>query len=393
MTIAPACPVYALLLAGGVGIRSGLDRPKQLETLGGKPVLRWSIDALTALPGFARLTLVVPEEWRNDHAVIAGSDADLCVGGATRRQSVANALVEIAEVPADAIVLVHDAARPGVSADVLARLIDAVAAGAAAAIPVLPVADTLVARAGPRAAGAPVDRDALWRVQTPQAFRLDVLRAAHAQWTGAEPTDDAQMVRALGHDITAVAGSEALHKLTFRDDIALLESLMGIEMTGSTRIAVGMGYDVHRLVTGKPLWLGGLNIPHSHGLSGHSDADVALHALTDAILGALAEGDIGSHFPPSDAKWKGAASDAFLAFARDRVAARGGAIEHVDLTIICEAPKIGPHRDAMRARIAGILAIKIEHVSVKATTTEGLGFTGRGEGIAAQAVATLKLKD
>jgi 2-C-methyl-D-erythritol 4-phosphate cytidylyltransferase/2-C-methyl-D-erythritol 2,4-cyclodiphosphate synthase len=201
------------------------------------------------------------------------------------------------------------------------------------------------------------------------------------------------MVRALGHSVAVVAGNEQLMKITFPDDLRILETMMHMSSKSRTRTAIGMGYDVHRLVAGKPLWLGGIRIEHSHGLSGHSDADAALHAITDAVLGALAEGDIGAHFPPSDLQWKGAASDAFLAFARDRVAARGGVIDHVDLTIICEAPKIGPHRDAMRSRIAEILEIGIDHVSVKATTTEGLGFAGRREGIAAQAVATLRIKE
>jgi 2-C-methyl-D-erythritol 4-phosphate cytidylyltransferase/2-C-methyl-D-erythritol 2,4-cyclodiphosphate synthase len=233
-----------------------------------------------------------------------------------------------------------------------------------------------------------VDRSALRRVQTPQAFDFQLLLAAHRAWTASEePTDDAQMVRALGHEVALVEGDARLEKITLPGDHERMERLLSDNLVSRT----GMGFDVHRLEMGEELWLGGLLVPHSHGLSGHSDADVAIHALVDAILGALAEGDIGSHFPPSDPQWRGASSDKFLAFAAGRVAARGGSIDHVDLTIICEAPKIGPHRDAMRGRLAEILGVPLDCVSVKATTTERLGLTGRGEGIAAQAVATIRL--
>ncbi|MGH6634113.1 MAG: 2-C-methyl-D-erythritol 2,4-cyclodiphosphate synthase, partial [Sphingopyxis sp.] len=232
---------------------------------------------------------------------------------------------------------------------------------------------------------------ALARVQTPQAFHLGTLRRAHTEAVEAAATDDAQLVRRLGVSVVTVPGDARLHKLTYAEDMTILAGLLGIDTM--TRTAVGMGYDVHRLVAGKPLWIGGIEIAYSHGLEGHSDADVGLHALTDAILGALADGDIGDHFPPNDPQWRGAASHRFLSFAAERVTARGGRIAHVDLTIIAEAPKIGPHRAAMRARIAEILAIPLERVSVKATTTERLGFTGRREGIAAQAVATLQLPE
>jgi 2-C-methyl-D-erythritol 4-phosphate cytidylyltransferase/2-C-methyl-D-erythritol 2,4-cyclodiphosphate synthase len=258
-----------------------------------------------------------------------------------------------------------------------------------AAIPTLPVPDTLVEQSA-HLAGEAVDRSALARVQTPQAFHLGTLRRAHAEAVEAAATDDAQLVRRLGVTVATVPGDARLHKLTYAEDMAILAGLLGI---GRMRTAVGMGYDVHRLASDKPLWIGGIEIAHSHGLEGHSDADVALHALTDAILGALADGDIGDHFPPSDAQWRGAASYRFLGFAAERVAVRGGRIDHVDLTIIAEAPKIGPHRAPIRARIAEILAIPLERVSVKATTTERLGFTGRREGIAAQAVATLQLPE
>ena len=387
-TPSPAPRVAVILLAGGRGTRAGFARPKQLEPLGGKPVLRWSLDALAAHPRVSGGVLIagddvmaaappLPEGW------ISASP------GVERQQSVANGLAALADWEDEALVLVHDAARPGVTAKVIDRLLAALA-GAEAAIPTLPVPDTLVRQADDEA-GEVVDRGALARVQTPQAFRLGTLRRAHAAAAGETATDDAQLVRRLGVPVAAVAGDPRLHKLTYAEDKSILEGLL--EVKAMRRTAVGMGYDVHRLVVGKPLWIGGLEIEHSHGLEGHSDADVALHALTDAILGALGDGDIGTHFPPSDPEWRGAASWRFLDFAARRVEEAGGRIDHVDLTIIAEAPKIGPHRDQMRARIAEILSLPPERVSVKATTTERLGFTGRSEGIAAQAVATLSLPE
>ncbi|HJS10457.1 bifunctional 2-C-methyl-D-erythritol 4-phosphate cytidylyltransferase/2-C-methyl-D-erythritol 2,4-cyclodiphosphate synthase [Sphingopyxis sp.] len=380
--------VAVILLAGGQGTRAELGVPKQIAMLGGKPVLRWSLDAFAAHPAIAGGVLV------------ANSDAMAALGdlpngwissdpGAERQQSVANALAALANWEDGAFVLVHDAARPGVTAEVIDHLLAALH-DAEAAIPTLPVPDTLVEQAA-HLAGEVVDRSALARVQTPQAFHLGTLRRAHAEAVEAAATDDAQLVRRLGLPVVAVPGDARLHKLTYAEDMAILAGLLGIGTM--TRTAVGMGYDVHRLVADKPLWIGGIEIAHSHGLEGHSDADVGLHALTDAILGALADGDIGDHFPPSDPQWRGAASHRFLNFAAERVTARGGRIDHVDLTIIAEAPKIGPHRAAMRARIAEILAIPLERVSVKATTTERLGFTGRREGIAAQAVASLQLPE
>lgn len=368
-------------------MRAGFDQPKQLERLGGKPVLRWSLDAFAAHPAVS------------GGALVANGDVMAAIGelpegwisaepGPERQQSVANALTALSDWGDESFVLVHDAARPGVDAAVIDRLLGALQ-GAEAAIPTLPVPDTLVEQAHDEA-GDSVDRSVLARVQTPQAFRLGTLRQAHSEAVEAAATDDAQLVRRLGVAVAAVPGDARLHKLTYGEDMAILAGLLG---TGTMRTAVGMGYDVHRLVAGKPLWLGGIEIPHSHGLEGHSDADAALHAITDAILGGLAEGDIGGHFPPSDPQWRGAASHRFLAFAGERVNARGGRIEHVDLTVIAEAPKIGPHRPAIRARIAEILALPLNHVSVKATTTERLGFTGRREGIAAQAIATLSLPE
>jgi len=355
--------------------------------LGGKPVLKWSLDAFSSHPAISSGVLVA----NSDVVAAAGDLPDAWISanpGAERQQSVGNALAALSDWEDEALVLVHDAARPGVGTEVIDRLLGALRT-AEAAIPTLPVPDTLVEQAHDEA-GDVVDRSVLARVQTPQAFRLGTLRRAHAEAVEAAATDDAQLVRRLGASVAAVPGDARLHKLTYAEDMAILAGLLGI---GTMRTAVGMGYDVHRLVTEKPLWIGGIEIAHSHGLEGHSDADVALHALTDAILGALGDGDIGDHFPPSDAQWRGAASHRFLSFAAERVSARGGRIDHVDLTIIAEAPKIGPHRAAIRARIAEILAIPLERVSVKATTTERLGFTGRREGIAAQAVATLQLPE
>jgi 2-C-methyl-D-erythritol 4-phosphate cytidylyltransferase / 2-C-methyl-D-erythritol 2,4-cyclodiphosphate synthase len=283
-------------------------------------------------------------------------------------------------------VLVHDAARPFLPPVVVDRLLAALDT-VDGAIPTLPVVDTLVRIEG-NTLGSTVSRDGLARVQTPQAFRFDALLAAHRGWSGeAEPTDDAQVARAAGLSVGAVAGDAMLEKITHEADLLAAEARLGATMT--TR--VGMGYDVHAFAEGDHVMLCGLKIPHEMALAGHSDADVGLHAITDALLGCIADGDIGSHFPPSDPRWKGADSGKFLQHAASLVADAGGVIDHVDLTIICEAPKVGPHRQAMRERIAELLALPVARVSVKATTTEQLGFTGRREGMAAQAVATVRM--
>jgi 2-C-methyl-D-erythritol 4-phosphate cytidylyltransferase/2-C-methyl-D-erythritol 2,4-cyclodiphosphate synthase len=284
-------------------------------------------------------------------------------------------------------VLIHDAARPFVPGEVIDRLLAALDE-APGAVPVLPVADTIVE--GSDSLGEVVPRERLRRVQTPQAFRLEAIRAAHAVWdTRQEATDDAQMVRAAGGRVTLVEGSVALEKLTYPADFAAAEQRLTPRLVSRT----GLGFDVHGFADGDHVWLGGIRIAHERALAGHSDADVALHALTDALLGTIGAGDIGTHFPPTDPQWRGADSARFLDHARAQVIAAGGRIDHVDLTIICEAPKIGPHRPAIRARIAELLGLKEGKVSVKATTTERLGFTGRREGIAAQAVATVRLPD
>lgn len=388
-------PVAVILLAGGKGARAGFSLPKQLQRLGHQSVLQWSMDAFEQHPRIETRLLVADDGVRDAlGARLAGwTIAD---AGAERQQSVANALALLANLPDDQIILVHDAARPGVDGAVIDRLIAAVASGDhIAAIPTLPVPDTLAHQqldaAGHDVMGDVVDRSALARVQTPQAFRLGHLRAAHAAAGGHAATDDAQLVRALGVTLVAVMGDARLHKLTYAEDLMILNAMLTNQRP--MRTATGMGYDVHKLVPDRPLWIGGITIDHSHGLLGHSDADVALHALTDAILGALADGDIGDHFPPTDPKWAGASSDRFLEFAGQRVTARGGRIQHLDLTIIAEAPKIGPHRLAIRHRISEILNIPIDYVSVKATTSEKLGFTGRREGIAAQAIATIILPE
>ncbi|MCI4589476.1 bifunctional 2-C-methyl-D-erythritol 4-phosphate cytidylyltransferase/2-C-methyl-D-erythritol 2,4-cyclodiphosphate synthase [Sphingobium sp. BYY-5] len=380
--------IVALIVAAGQGSRAGGSVPKQFRMVAGQSVLAHAFNALAAHGGIDTIHIVLgAEQAETARALLGDRDvASFITGADSRRGSVRAGLEAIADNGGADVVLIHDAARPFLPAAVIDRLLVALD-DAQGAIPTLPVADTLVRGAdGVMADG--VDRASLHRVQTPQAFRFDAILAAHRAWDDAqEATDDAQIFQAWGHDVNLVQGDERLEKLTYDRDFARAEERLATPR--STR--VGMGYDVHRLAPDEELWLGGILVPHDRGLAGHSDADVALHAIVDAILGALAEGDIGSHFPPSDPQWRGASSDRFLAYARDRATARDGMIEHIDLTIICEAPKIGPHRDAMRSRIASILAIPLDRISVKATTTEKLGFAGRGEGIAAQAVATLSL--
>ena len=382
----------ALLVAAGSGSRaSGTThpgQPKQYRTLGGKAVIAHAHDALAGHQAVDALFLVIGagQEETAREALAGRACAALIEGGDSRRGSVKAGLEAIAAAGGAARVLIHDAARPFLPASVIDRLLAALDESEGA-IPVLPVADTLV-RGSDDVMGESVSRDALYRVQTPQAFAFGAILDAHRAWDAQrEATDDAQILRAAGHDVMLVAGDEGLGKLTYPQDFDQAQARLAAAMT----VRVGMGYDVHRLAADEQLWLGGVLVPHDRGLAGHSDADVALHAIVDAMLGALAEGDIGSHFPPSDPQWRGASSDRFLAYACERVQARGGRIDHIDLTIICEAPKIGPHRDAMRARIAQIAAVPVERISVKATTTERLGFAGRREGIAAQAVATLSL--
>jgi 2-C-methyl-D-erythritol 4-phosphate cytidylyltransferase/2-C-methyl-D-erythritol 2,4-cyclodiphosphate synthase len=377
--------VAALIVAGGSGQRAGGGLPKQYRTIGGVAVIARAFDALS---GHADVHLVIGAEHRAllDATLGGRTPASVSTGGASRRESVRAGLEAIATAGGANIVLIHDAARPFLPASVIERLVAALV-DAPGAVPVLPVVDTLV-RVAADELGDTVPREALARVQTPQAFRFADILAAHRAWTGAEePTDDAQVARAAGLTVAAVAGDAMLEKLTHEADLTAADARLAAAMT----VRTAMGYDVHAFAEGDHVMLCGLRVPHSHALAGHSDADVGLHAITDALLGCIADGDIGSHFPPSDPRWKGADSAAFLRHAADLVAQAGGRIDHVDLTIICEAPKVGPHRAAMRARIAEILALPIGRVSVKATTTEQLGFTGRREGMAAQAIATIRM--
>jgi 2-C-methyl-D-erythritol 4-phosphate cytidylyltransferase/2-C-methyl-D-erythritol 2,4-cyclodiphosphate synthase len=371
----------ALLMAAGMGVRSGGGVPKQFRPLAGRPVIAWAYDALRRHPAVDAVIVVT-----NDPVAVRDALGDVAVvlGGATRRESVRRGLEALADAPPSAV-LIHDAARPLLSAAVIDRLLRKIGAYDGV-IPALPVADTLVRFEG--GLGDTVDRTGLHRVQTPQAFLFEAVLAAHRAWPdGEDATDDAQMVRRSGHEVALVLGDAMLEKITHAQDFAAAEAR--IEAATETRMATG--FDVHRLEPGEELWLGGVLIPHDRGLSGHSDADVALHALTDALLGTIADGDIGTHFPPSDPQWRGASSDRFLHHAADLIAAKGGSIVFIDVTIICEEPKIGPHRPAIRARIAELLSLPESRVSIKATTTERLGFTGRGEGIATQAAATVRL--
>lgn len=370
-----------LIVAAGQGARAGGDTPKQYRAVAGKPVLAHAIDAVVGHPAIDAVQVVIGAEQQSLYATAIGTRAlpAPITGGALRRDSVVAGLEAI---DAD-IVLIHDAARPFLPATVIDRLIEALAT-ADGAVPVLPVADTLAR--GDALLGDSVARDGLYRIQTPQAFRRAAILAAHRAWDPArDATDDAQVARAAGLAVAIVAGDRALEKLTFAADFE----------NGDGRPSMisrtAMGFDVHAFAKGDAIHLGGVRIAHDRALAGHSDADVALHALVDALLGTIAAGDIGSHFPPSDPQWRGADSAIFVAKARDLIDEAGAVIDHIDLTIICEAPKVGPHRDAIRARIGDMLGLATGQVSVKATTTERLGFTGRREGIAAQAVATVRV--
>ncbi len=376
----------ALIVAAGKGERAGVGLPKQFAVVAGKPMICHSIDAFHNFPAIDAVFVVIgagQDEMLAKvlaHRTVSG----VVTGGRERQDSVRAGLDAILAAGGAQTVLIHDAARPFVPESVVNRLCAALEQGPAA-VPALPVVDTL-ANIG-TALGDVVDRSSLLRIQTPQAFHFDAILAAHRAWSGPPATDDAQIARAADMVVCVVEGDAMLDKVTHTADFALAEARSAATLISRT----GFGYDVHRLEAGEDLWLCGVKIEHDKGLSGHSDADVALHALTDAVLGALGDGDIGSHFPPSDPQWRGAASSRFLEHARDLVIAHGGIIDHVDVTIICEAPKIGPHRDRMRTTVAELLQLPLDRVSIKATTTERLGFTGREEGIAAQALATIRL--
>jgi 2-C-methyl-D-erythritol 4-phosphate cytidylyltransferase / 2-C-methyl-D-erythritol 2,4-cyclodiphosphate synthase len=373
-----------ILVAAGRGTRMGDEVPKQWRDLAGRPVLAQAAAAFRGA-GLDRLLVVIQPE---DAARLAPLGLPWVAGGATRTDSVRAALEHLAVDP-PAHVLIHDAARPLVSPRVIAGVLAALE-GAEAAAPALPVTDALWRAEEGRVAGS-APREGLFRAQTPQGFAFPALLAAYRAHPGTAD-DDVTVARAAGLDVTITEGDEDNLKLTWPADFARAEAILnaGRQAEGArVDIRTGNGFDVHRFCPGDGLWLCGVKVPHDRALQGHSDADVGMHALTDAIYGALAEGDIGCHFPPSDPQWKGAESHVFLRHAADLAAARGFRLSHADVTLICERPKIGPHAGAMRAALAAILGIEAERVSVKATTSERLGFAGREEGIAALATATL----
>lgn len=374
--------IAQILVAAGKGARIGGKLPKQYRSIGGKMVLRRTIEATLAEPRISETIVVVAK----DDAYITELISDLenvraVTGGATRTASVKAGLAALAENPPE-LVLIHDGARPFVTPDVIKGVVAGLSK-VPAAVPALPIPDALKSLDG-----ASIDREQLRRVQTPQGFHFDKIWAAfQALGDDASFADDIEVAQAAGLNIVFTKGDVNNFKVTYPEDFAKAEAML----TPDFYIASGTGFDVHRFTDGDVMWLCGIPIECGFTLLGHSDADAGLHALTDAILGAIAHGDIGDHFPPSDPKWKGASSDKFLLYAMEQVTARGGQLQHVDVTLICEKPKIKPHREAMRARIAELSALPLTRVSVKATTTEKLGFTGRGEGLAAQASATVKL--
>jgi 2-C-methyl-D-erythritol 4-phosphate cytidylyltransferase/2-C-methyl-D-erythritol 2,4-cyclodiphosphate synthase len=371
--------IAAILVAAGSGSRFGAETPKQFLMLAGKPVIRHAAEALAA-----RVSLLQPVGEADPIGRALDGVAGVLpavAGGATRQDSV-RAGLEALEPFAPDVVLVHDAARPLIPADTVPALLAALEESPGA-IPAAPVADTLK-RVVRGVITETVSREGLFRAQTPQAFRFATLLAAHRSGLiGA--TDDASLLEAAGLSVEVVPGSEDNIKLTYPDDLIRLERIMAVASVPR----VGTGFDVHVFEAGRPLVLCGVSVPHDKGLAGHSDADVGIHALCDAIYGALAEGDIGRHFPPSEANWKNADSARFLTHAAGRIAARGGRLSNADVTLICERPKITPHASAMIERLASLLGVEVARISVKATTTERLGFTGRGEGIAAQAVVSI----
>lgn len=379
----------ALVLSGGSGSRFGGEIPKQYQRLGDRIVLRHAVDAFVTHPSVDHVRVVLRPEDRPlyDDAFSDLSILPPTIGGATRQESTCLGLESLRDLAPDHV-LIHDGARPFPGAAIIDRTLTALASSPGA-IPALPVSDTLKRAATDGATiASTVDRTGLWRAQTPQAFRFDDILAAHDQARGKEMTDDAMIAEKAGLSVALVMGSEGNVKITTPEDMDRVAQLLeGQSMISRT----GFGYDVHAFCAGDHVMLCGVRIQHDKGLEGHSDADAGLHALTDALLGAIGDGDIGMHFPPSDPKWRDADSADFLHHAGTLIAARNGVIANVDVTLICESPKIGPHRDTMRRRIADILTVDLSCVSVKATTTEGLGFTGRGEGIAAQAVASVMM--
>jgi 2-C-methyl-D-erythritol 4-phosphate cytidylyltransferase / 2-C-methyl-D-erythritol 2,4-cyclodiphosphate synthase len=382
--------VAAVIVAAGRGSRAGGDIPKAYRALGGQPMIRFSLSLFSADKQIHLVQPVIHAEDASLYQAAAGG-LDLlppAFGGATRQSSVRAGLEALGKHRPE-IVLVHDAARPFASAALIGRAV--AAAKFSAAVPGLALSDTVKAVDAHEHVMQTLDRASLRTIQTPQAFNFSALLAAHRDAAAAgrdDFSDDAALMEWAGHSVAVFAGEAANVKLTVAEDFVRAENE---RLATLSDMRMGTGYDVHAFSAGDHVMLGGVRIPHARGLAGHSDADAALHALVDAILGALAEGDIGVHFPPSDPQWRGAASEKFLRFAVERVQARGGMIAHLDVTVICEAPRIGPHRDAIRARIAAIAGISLDRVAVKATTSEKLGFIGRGEGIAALATATVRL--
>lgn len=372
----------AIVVAAGSGSRAG--GAKQWRSLGGRPVARWSVEAMLAAGAEDVVVVITPGAEAQAQAALAGlAGWRPASGGATRSASVLSGLDSLGG-PDDRPVLIHDAARPLLSAATIRRLLQALDQ-ADGALPGLPVADSL-RRATDGVVSGTVGRDSLWRAQTPQAFRRRTIVDAYAAWpAGDVAADEAEVVERAGGRVMIVEGDPRLMKLTWPEDFAMAEALI------PRQIRVGQGFDAHRWGPGSSVWLCGVEIAHDQTLVGHSDADAGLHALTDAILGAMGDGDIGDHFPPTDPQWKGASSDQFLIHAVERLRARGGRLVNIDVTLICERPKVKPHREAMRERLAALLSLPLDAVSVKATTTEAMGFTGRGEGLAAQAVATIEL--
>ncbi len=383
--------VAAIVIAAGRGLRAGGDIPKQYRELGGEPVVRSTLSALLAQPQIGTVQPVIhPDDDEVFRAATAGLKfAPPVSGGATRQASVRAGLQAVAAHAPD-IVLIHDAARPFLSASLIGRAIDAGGRYGAAA-PAVAITDTVKKIDSDGVVIETLDRNRLRTVQTPQAFKFDLIIDAHRRALAAgleDFSDDAALAEWAGQRVSVFEGEAGNVKLTTSDDFVRAEAARAAVL-GDVR--TGNGFDVHAFADGDHVMLAGVRIPHSCGVTGHSDADVALHALVDAILGALAEGDIGQHFPPSDPQWRGASSDRFLAFACERVRARRGMIAHLDVTVVCEAPRVSPHRDAMRERIAAIAGISSSRVAVKATTSEKLGFTGRSEGIVAMATATVRL--
>jgi 2-C-methyl-D-erythritol 4-phosphate cytidylyltransferase/2-C-methyl-D-erythritol 2,4-cyclodiphosphate synthase len=383
--------VAVVVVAAGKGTRVGGDMPKQFRRIGDDIMLRRTLLTFVEAPMVGLIQPVIRPEDR-DLFDEAAENLDLlapAVGGATRQASVRAGLEALSAHKPD-IVLVHDAARPFASQALIVRAIEA-AQKAGAAVPGLPVTDTVKTVDAQGFVAATLERATLRTIQTPQGFAYAQLLDAHRRATAQareDFTDDAALAEWAGMKVAVFEGEPGNIKITNAEDFARAEAM---QFANLSDVRTGTGIDVHAFAPGDHVTLGGLRIPHTQRLTGHSDADVGLHALTDAILGALADGDIGAHFPPSDPQWKGASSDRFFTFAVGRVKARGGRIAHLDLTLVCEAPKIGPHRDAMREKIAELAGLSLDRVAVKATTSEKLGFTGRGEGIAAYATATVRL--